>query len=325
LRSDSNKYCVIIPYYNNHGLLEKCLTGLIEQVKNPAGHIILVDDGSKTKIDSFPEIKFLLNDNAEKITLLRHEKNLGISASRNTALRICRERKADIVIMIDSDCEPFADFISEHIRLHSKYPDAACIGGGIIGKGEGIWAKLDNVISWVHSMPDGNLHEVHKPYHLPTTNFSVKLSSIPDRDAVFNERLSTGEDALFIREMQDSGKIVLFSPKPQILHHDRNSLIDVIKHHYVWGHHQYFVQLGGDLSRRCFSLRYRIPFLFFFLAAFPFFALLGSILNIIPWLKYRPVYILFYPFFLMIWIIKSIAVFEATLRPEAVLRENRGQ
>lgn len=309
--------CLILPFYNRFEQVSVCLSRLLEQAEDSL-MILLVDDGSEVPADSDPGIRAALSD--RRVTLLRHEQNRGIAVARNTALRWCRSKGVELVIMIDSDCEPSPDFISEHLRLHREHPDAACIGGGVHGRGKSLWAKLDKVMTWVHSMPYGEPHEVEHPYHLPTTNFSVKSSALPDREEIFNVRLATGEDALLVRELRHSGKRILFSPTPVILHNDRETLGDVVRHHYAWGAHQYFVQMGGDCSPRCFRLWYRIPFAFLFFFSLPFYALLGSFLNIRPWLRHKPSYVLFYPMMLGLWICKGVSVLEAAIRPARVLR-----
>ncbi len=225
-----------------------------------------------------------------------------------------------MLIMIDSDCEPFDDFVSRHLRLHEEFPDVACIGGGIVGVGSGLWAKLDNVTSWVHSVPYAKLHEVAEPYHLPTTNMSVKVSLLPQRADVFDRRLNTGEDALLIRDLRGAGQKVVFSPHPRISHRDREKLLDVVRHHYAWGHHQYFVQLGSRFGPRCFNVWYRIGFVVVFLLASPLVALVGSYLNIRPWLRHKPAYSLFYPLMYLLWLAKVGAMIEAAIRPSKVIR-----
>ena len=222
--------------------------------------------------------------------------------------------------MIDSDCVPGENFVGPTFDLHREHPEAACFGGGIIGVGKSFWAKLDNVMSWVHSLPYGNIREVHHPYHLPTTNFSAKMAMLPGEGPVFDSRLLTGEDALLIRSFRKQGKAVMFSPTPQIFHFDRETMTDVFKHHYVWGYHQYFIQLNGDLSARSFNPWFRALFVTAFVPCMVLFALLGAVLNLLPWIRYKPKYLLFFPLVFLVWIGKAMAVLEAAVHPHACLR-----
>ena len=111
-----------------------------------------------------------------------------------------------------------------------------------------------------------------------------------------------------------------FAPRPRILHADRERLRDVIAHHYAWGHHQYFVQLGNNLSARAFNPFYRALFLLMFLPLSPLYALAGASLNLLPWLRHRPRYLLAFPAVYGLWLAKSVAVMEAAVRPRHCLR-----
>ncbi|NQX87156.1 MAG: glycosyltransferase [Halioglobus sp.] len=309
-------HCVIIPFLNRLQQVGRCVNALLAQL-TPTTILLLIDDGSSPACESSPYLQAILRHH--QVRLIKHPTNYGVSAARNSGLHWCRQREFDIVIMIDSDCLPDANVIDEHLRLHRDHPEAACIGAAIVGQGRSLWARIDGIASWVHAMPDGDFHYVAHPYHLATTNFSAKLPAIPARDFVFEERLATGEDCLLIREIRRKKQAVYFSPKPSIVHFDREDFWSVCRHHYRWGHHQYFIQLGGDLSERCFNPLYRaVFFLCFFLLA-PVFAMTGSALNLKPWLKTRPGYLLYYPFILFLWCAKSIAVLEASLRPRSVL------
>src|SRR5690606_24306130 len=164
---------------------------------------------------------------------------------------------------------------------------------------------------------------VGHPYNLATTNFSVKLGQLPPRPFVFDERLMTGEDCFLIRELRKSQKGIYFSASPEAFHQDRETFLEVFRHHYVWGHHQYFIQLGGDISPRCFNALYRCAFVLIFLPLIPVFALAGSVLNSRAlWVQQRKVWG-YYPLIYLLWLGKGCAVVEAAIRPYACLRAGR--
>jgi glycosyltransferase involved in cell wall biosynthesis len=267
-------HCIIMPFFNRVAQVVQCVELLLKQ-QVPGTDLVLIDDASTESLEALKPL--LAQDN---VTLLQHQQNRGVSAARNTGLHWCRNQKYLRVIMIDSDCVPGPDFIFDHLALHEDHPEAVCIGAAIIGRGNTVWSNIDGAASWVHAAPHYKFHAVTAPYHLPTTNFSLKIDLLPEREFLFDERLYTGEDCLLIREFQQKEQGVFFSPKPVIYHRDRDLLSDVFKHHYKWGHHQYFIQLGGDISSRCFNPLYRIVFFLFFLIAAPFYALAGALLNI---------------------------------------------
>lgn len=306
---------VIVPFLDRLAMVARCVGGLLACAR-PDTRIVLVDDGSAPPAESDPAIRALLAD--PRVTLLRHPENRGVAAARNTALAWCRAHELAVVLMLDSDCEPSPDFIEAHLRLHVEHPEAACFGAAVEGTGHGFWARLDRVMTWVHVV--GPAREVRHPYHLGTTNFSVKVDRLPARATVFDERLNTGEDALLIRELRRQGQSVRFSPRPRIVHHDRETFRGLLWHHYQYGQHQYFVQLGGDLSPRCFRLPYRIAFVLAFLPLLPLFALAGSVLNLAPWLRAHPAYVAWYPLMYALWLAKGVAVLESAVAPARTLR-----
>lgn len=317
----------MVPFLNRHEQVAQCMDALLAQAK-PNTVFLLVDDGSTPQaIHSVTLQPVLCRPN---VYLIHHRDNYGVSAARNSGLHWCRQQGFDIAIMVDSDCMPASNLIDEHLQLHRQHPDAACIGGRVVGQGQSYWAKLDGALSWVHSSPHGSssgepeFRRVEHPYHLPTTNFSIKLDRLPARDFVFDERLKTGEDCLLVRELRALGQGVYFSAIPCVFHQDRETLRHVIRHHYEWGHHQYFIQLGNNVSARCFHPVYRLVFIAGFLPLVPLFALAGTWLN----LRHLRTHILRIDtccLAYLLWFAKGVAVLEAALRPLACLRTARSE
>lgn len=309
-------HAVFIPFFGRLEQVAACLRALNEQRLENTRILLVNDGGPEAAVQNV--LGGMLSEAGA--TLLHHPENQGVAAARNTAVRWCREQGVDLLIMLDSDCTVQQDFIRTHLDLHRQYPQAAAFGGGVRGTGASVWATLDKIVSWVHSVPYGAVRQVNTPYHLPTTNFSVKLSMLPKGCNVFDERLNTGEDALLVRRLRRDGKTVWFSPLPVVEHSDRETLVAVLRHHYPWGHHQYFVQLTGDLNPVSFEPWFRVLFLLLFIPALPLFALMGSSLNLLPWLKHKPTYALAFPAVYLIWLWKSVAVAEAAVRPRHCLR-----
>jgi len=301
-------HCIAVPFYNRTEQVKICLSKLIKQAL-PFTKILLLNDGS--------DETFNIQDyNDERIFMISHSSNIGIGAARNSIIKWCRENKIEIVIMIDSDCLPLDGFVEEHLKLHYNDSEAACYGGGIIGIGKGFWAKVDGIMSWVHSIPQGGEKEVKEPYLLPGTNISFKVSCFEDKKKVFNDRLLTGEDALLIRNLRKKGKKIMFSSKPKIHHKDRDNFKDVVKHSYIWGGHLYLIQFGNNFSKKALKLSRRILFCIFFLVLSPFFVLSGSIFTMVPWLKIRVNTLKYFPVIILLWIVKVWAIFRVAINPK---------
>src|SRR5688572_13372544 len=122
-------HCVMIPFFNRHEQVTRCVDALLAQAL-PGTVILLVDDGSLPAAGSSDVLQPILKN--KNVFLIRHINNQGVAAARNSSIHWCRQRDIDILMMIDSDCRPESNMISEHLRLHDVYPEATCIGGRII-------------------------------------------------------------------------------------------------------------------------------------------------------------------------------------------------
>jgi len=178
-------------------------------------------------------------------------------------------------------------------------------------------------MSWAPSVPTGKVRELSRSYSPPSANISFKMSKLPFRDKVFNECLETGEDVALISELRRRGEKIYFSPQPAVNHYDRNSLKSMLKHAYSWGKHIYFLQLGNNISARCFNIWYRIIFFLAFFIALPAFGCLGMIFTIKPWLRTKPLYALYSPVIFLLWLVKGIAVLQMALNPFSYIHSER--
>jgi len=88
---------VYITSFNKGNYLSQAITSVLNQSLHPE-EIIIVDDGSSD--DSRDIINSFMNRYPDLITAIYNEQNVGISKSRNIALKACR---GDIVTFLDGD------------------------------------------------------------------------------------------------------------------------------------------------------------------------------------------------------------------------------
>ncbi len=87
-------FSIIIPLYNKENYIQEALKSILYQ-RFQDFEIIIVNDCSTDKsLEKAQEI------NSEKIRLVHHEKNKGLSAARNTGIR---NAKAQFVVFLDAD------------------------------------------------------------------------------------------------------------------------------------------------------------------------------------------------------------------------------
>ncbi|MBM3573399.1 MAG: glycosyltransferase family 2 protein, partial [Alphaproteobacteria bacterium] len=114
------KVSVYVPCYNGERYIGIAITSLLTQERKP-DEIIVVDDGST---DASAEIAA-----AYPVRLIRHDKNLGLAAARNTAVKAAT---GDIVASIDADCFATPDWLKHMVRMLEKNPKLVGIGGQLI-------------------------------------------------------------------------------------------------------------------------------------------------------------------------------------------------
>lgn len=114
---------VIIPVYNVEPFIGRCIQSVKRQIEGVDGEVILVDDcGSDNSLAIAHEV---LGD-SPNVRIVKHERNRGLSAARNTGLSVAN---GDYVLFVDSDDILADDCISKFIELKEEYPDADVIVG----------------------------------------------------------------------------------------------------------------------------------------------------------------------------------------------------
>jgi len=310
--STQYQHCLLIPFLNRFEMLAELLENLLPSLPEKT-IVLLVDDGSDEIAAESQRLKPYKQES--KIRFLRHEINLGPAKARNSGVEWCRQQQIKTIILLDSDCIPEPDMVQQHLDLHNTHPDMLCIGGAIIGEGNGIWAHLDRTLSWFTSLPEQQEGEVNEPLHIPTTNLSFKLEALADLPELFEPRYKTGEDVAFIKAIRKMGGKIFFSPKPIIYHQDRESFKSVFSHQFRWALHTYIVRTGLEND----SLLKRLGFMLFFLLGFPFYVFYATFLTLKPWFKVSRFYIFYIPVILLAYIIKGIGVLVGTIHPKLAL------
>lgn len=118
LYSDSGeKFCVIIPTYNNASKIEDVIKGVLKQTKN----IIVVNDGStdNTKI---------IIEKFKEIVIVSYSKNKGKGYAIKHGFKKALELGFNSAITIDSDGQHLASDMPEFISAYNKNKNAIIIG-----------------------------------------------------------------------------------------------------------------------------------------------------------------------------------------------------
>jgi glycosyltransferase involved in cell wall biosynthesis len=180
---------VITPTYNRAHLLGRAVQSVLGQTFRDF-ELIVVDDGST---DNTQEVVANMGD--ERLRYIRHERNRGASAARNTGIRAAR---GAYIAFQDSDDEWMPDKLEKQIRAFENASSAL----GVVYTG--FWRIEGDKRTYIPSSQiepkDGNVHSV-----LLKTNFIAPPEVLIKRECfekagMFDEELHMLEDwELWIR------------------------------------------------------------------------------------------------------------------------------
>jgi glycosyltransferase involved in cell wall biosynthesis len=169
---------IIVPTYNRSRLLARAVKSVLNQTYQNF-ELIIVDDAST---DNTEEVVGSFND--ERIKYVRHEKNKGEAAARNTGIKAAM---CDYIAYQDSDDEWLPEKLARQMELLEDAPSEV----GVIYTG--FW-KTENhgrtyiPFSWV-SQKNGDIHkELLKGNFIGSPVVLIKKECF-DRVGLFDERL----------------------------------------------------------------------------------------------------------------------------------------
>jgi len=128
---------IIVPVYNVEKYVGSCLKSVMQQASSDFKlECIIVDDcGSDNSMDVVRKTLADYDGDIE-FRILKHEKNSGLSAARNTGIKAA---KGDYITFLDSDDRLLPGAMAEFWRLVNKYPGVDIIQGEI---------QLDKPAKW---------------------------------------------------------------------------------------------------------------------------------------------------------------------------------
>ena len=124
------KVSIIIPIYNVEKYVAECIDSVINQTCSHALiECILVDDCSPDKSMEIvrERIEKYQKQGGEMVfKMVRHEKNAGLSAARNTGIK---HAMGEFLLFVDSDDYLYPESIATFMAYHKQYPDADILIG----------------------------------------------------------------------------------------------------------------------------------------------------------------------------------------------------
>ncbi|HEY5010395.1 MAG TPA: glycosyltransferase, partial [Acidimicrobiales bacterium] len=114
--SDEHTLSVVVCSYNGAKKLAPCFDALVRQ--HVPVDVLVVDDGSSDDTASLAE--------SYGFSVIRHERNRGISAARNSGLVYAT---TPLVAFCDDDCTPPDDWTEQLLAAWSEQPEVTVLGG----------------------------------------------------------------------------------------------------------------------------------------------------------------------------------------------------
>jgi GT2 family glycosyltransferase len=285
-RARCPKVSVIVAAYNADRTLQPCLESL-GRLNYPDYEVILVDDGSTdmtSQIAAQAERGALCAPSAggedrrtrrdapgPRFVYLRHERNLGLSAARNTGLAAAA---GEIIAFTDADCRADEDWLYYLVGdlLNSEF---AGMGGPNL-----LPPEDSAVAAAVMVSPGGPAHVMlddRQAEHVPGCNMAFyqwALAAVGGFDPLFTQ---AGDDVDLCWRLQQAGCKIGFSPAAFVWHYRRSTVGAYLRQQRGYGeaeallarkHPEYFNSFGGSIWRgriytpASFGVRLRQPVIY---------------------------------------------------------------
>jgi glycosyltransferase involved in cell wall biosynthesis len=235
---------IIIPAYNRRERLVETLRAL-DALCYPrdAFEVLLVDDGSQDGTAQF----FRQRGYSFQFHCLRHSRNRGRSAARNSGVKNARGR---IVVFLDDDMQAVPDLLREHLRHHRG--DHGTVVLGNIRHGHEIPAT-----ALIRYLDSRGVHKMRAGDPIPFRYFSAGNVSM-ERDfllrvGLFDERFRSfgGEDLELGYRLSRGGARFVFAPDALAYRFDYRDIPNLCRAMEIFGRDslpiilQIHPQLGG--------------------------------------------------------------------------------
>ena len=211
---------LVIPVLDDVTNLQACLA------TSSGTHVVVVDDGSQDA-EALAAVA-----RASGADIVRHERNLGPAAARNTGMQFTR---TPVVAFIDADCVASKNWSAQLLshfadtRVGAVAPRVRPVpdSGKLLGRFERTRSALDMGARPGLVQPGAQLSFV------PSAALLVRRSAV-GADA-FDKDLRLGEDVDLIWRLTESGWIVRYDPSIEVHHRTRVAFQQWLKRRFEYG------------------------------------------------------------------------------------------
>jgi glycosyltransferase involved in cell wall biosynthesis len=213
------KVTVYVPAYNASNFLALAIESLQRQTL-PPDQIFVVDDGSR---DPTAEIA----SGYSQVTLLRHERNRGLAAARNTAFRSARN---ELVASLDADCVAEPDWLARLVT-HLDEPGVVGAGGRLV---EGVQLSIADRWRRAHMPQEWGDSYLRNPKFLFGCNNLFRRSTVLNSGGYDESMRTNGEDCDLSRRLMLDGHDLVYDPSARATHLRRDSIRSIFDTYWRW-------------------------------------------------------------------------------------------
>ena len=210
---------VYIPAYNVAKFLPRSIESLLSQSLTPA-EILVVDDGSA---DSSAEIA----KRYPAVTLVRHERNCGLGAARNTAFRSAR---CEFVASLDADCVADPSWLA-NLAARLADPEVAGVGGALV---EGVQVSVADRWRQAHMPQQWGAAPIRNPKFLFGCNNLFRKSAVLSVGGYDESMRTNGEDCDLSRRLRGEGWQLIYDPDARATHLRSDTMRSILNAYWRW-------------------------------------------------------------------------------------------
>jgi glycosyltransferase involved in cell wall biosynthesis len=210
---------VYIPAYNVAKFLRRSIESVLGQSLAPA-EILVIDDGSA---DNSAEIA----GSYPAVTLVRHERNRGLAAARNTAFRSAR---CDFVASLDADCVADPSWLA-NLAPHLSDPKVGGVGGALA---EGVQASMADRWRQAHMPQHWGQESIRNPKFLFGCNNVFRKSAVLGVGGYEESMRSNGEDCDLSRRLRAKDWQLIYDPRARATHLRSDTVRSILDAYWRW-------------------------------------------------------------------------------------------
>jgi glycosyltransferase involved in cell wall biosynthesis len=210
---------VYIPAYNVARFLPTAIESLLAQTLAPA-EIVVIDDGSRDDSASVAQ-------RYPQVTVVRHARNSGLAAARNTAFRVAR---GEFVASLDADCVAEPTWL-EKLSQHLTEVEIAGAGGFLR---EGVQNSIADRWRAAHMRQEWGATPVRNPKFLFGCNNIFKRAAVLEAGGYDETMRTNGEDCELSRQLYAGNWELIYDPAAQATHLRCDSVKSILDTYWRW-------------------------------------------------------------------------------------------